>query len=123
MGDYYVMTNWGPMKAHRCHGNNSTITDGAPEDLDTFLEVSEKIKEIDSKINDQIENSVITKEVEELPQASVETLRNFYIDKNGMGYVTVNRGTADNPKYSWIPLGNSLDSENIEDESDYEDVF
>lgn len=47
MSEYYIMTNWGPMKAVKT--NLSKIVYDAPEDMDTFLEVANKYDDLDNK--------------------------------------------------------------------------
>lgn len=107
----YVNTSTGPLqKLHSRESKVDELLNGAPEDMDTFLEVSNKLKELDSEIEalgggnnkDWLATKVTT-----LPTASKDTLNKIYIDSTGGGHVTYNTGTPDNPVYSWTSLGSN----------------
>ena len=108
----YVNTSTGPLqKLHSRESKVDELLNGAPEDMDTFLEVSNKLKELDSEIEalggggnnkDWLATKVTT-----LPTASKDTLNKIYVDSAGGGHVTYNTGTPDNPVYSWTSLGSN----------------
>ncbi len=109
MSEYYVMTNWGPMRAsNRSSGNVTKLTEGAPSDMDTFKEVYDKYKELEDRLNAMGVSSVgnwLIKEVITLPTASESTTNAIYKDKNGNSYATYNSGTESSPKYEWVSIG------------------
>lgn len=117
MAEYYVMTNWGPMRAtHKNLGKVIDVTKDAPADMDTFLEVSTKFNEIESRLNNMgivSEGNWLIKEVTSLPTASKDTSNTIYVIKGEGSYATINTGTKESPIYSWVSLGTPSD------ESDY----
>lgn len=113
MSEYYVMTNWGPMKAsNKGSGSVTSLTKGAPADMDTFLEVATKINELESRLNNMgiaSTGSWLVKEVSSLPTASGATINTIYTVKDKGSYATINTGTEDSPVYSWVSIGTSTD--------------
>lgn len=113
MSEYYVMTNWGPMKAsNKGSGSVTSLTKGAPADMDTFLEVATKINELESRLNNMgiaSKGSWLVKEVSSLPDPSGATINTIYSVKDKGSYATVNTGTEESPKYEWVSIGTSTE--------------
>lgn len=117
MANHYVMTPWGPMRTvKQGTTGSSSLTAGAPESMNTFLEVYNKYKELEDRLNAMGVSSVgnwLTKEVKTLPTAGESTTNTIYRTSSGQSYVTVNKGTDASPKYEWAPLGNTQESDPI----------
>ena len=132
MAAYYIMTNYGPMRITGLKkGSDDSLGEilkDAPQDMDTFAEVSEKYQDLLKRI-EKVEsmgaNQDLSNSVEELPTPSSDSLNQIYVDGNKNVFITVNTGTESAPNFEWITINknDSLSAEDTEDATTYDDVF
>ena len=132
MAAYYIMTNYGPMRItglkKGSDGSLEEILKDAPQDMDTFSEISEKyqnlLKRVE-KMESMEANQDLSNSVDELPAPSSDSLNQIYVDGNKNVFITVNTGTESAPNFEWITINknNSLSAEDTEDTTTYDDIF
>lgn len=107
MSEYYIMTNWGPMKAVKT--NLSKIVYDAPEDMDTFLEVANKYDDLDNKYQNlsqdcsNYEIAYQTFQYSDLKtiklDASNKIVDNIFTDENNI--ISIQFNTAESGNYGY----------------------
>lgn len=132
MAAYYIMTNYGPMRItglkKGSDGSLEEILKDAPQDMDTFSEISEKYQDLLKRVEkmESIEaNQDLSNSVDELPAPSSDSLNQIYVDGNKNVFITVNTGTESAPNFEWITINknDSLSAEDTEDTTTYDDIF
>lgn len=87
---------------------DSSITDGAPDDMNTFLKVYNKYKELEDRLDAAGIASTgnwLLKEVTELPTASASTINTIYKDNDGESWITY----EDAGTYTWVQISSSTE--------------
>ena len=132
MAAYYIMTNYGPMRItglkKGSDGSLEEILKDAPQDMDTFSEISEKYQDLlkrVEKMESMEANQDLSNSVDELPAPSYDSLNQIYVDGNKNVFITVNTGTESAPNFEWITINknDSLSTEDTEDTTTYDDIF
>ena len=132
MAAYYIMTNYGPMSITGLKkvsdDHIKEILKDAPQDMDTFSEISEKYQDLLKRVEkmESIEaNQDLSNSVDELPAPSSDSLNQIYVDGNKNVFITVNTGTESAPNFEWITINknDSLSAEDTEDTTTYDDIF
>ena len=107
MAAYYIMTNYGPMRITGLKkGSDDSLGEilkDAPQDMDTFSEVSKKYQDLLKRV-EKVEsmgvNQDLSNSVEELPTPSSDSLNQIYVDGNKNVFITVKINFDDGTNYA-----------------------